>query len=182
MANIDFTPIKTVYNGYLFKSKLEAKWAVFFDRIGIGYQYEPEAFAVEGGWYTPDFYLPDVYLRSNEESGVYIEVKPTQWRYNNTTKEYVEKITKAMSGATLILFNGEPYDFCDYGYRNDDGGYQLQPYYDNCMILVYCSHCNIMKVEFAEGNYMYCEACNGPRCVDTLLSASIQARQFHFKH
>lgn len=179
MANIDFTPIKTVYNGYLFKSKLEAKWAVFFDLIGIKYQYEPEAFAVGNGWYTPDFYLPDVFLRSDDTPGIYLEIKPPQWDYDEA---YIKKITTAMQGTTLVLFNGEPYDFYEYGQRDDDGGYQLQPYWDNCMILVYCSHCNIMKVEFSEGNYMYCPSCQGPRDMDTLLGASVAARQFAFKH
>ena len=35
----------TAYNGYLFRSKLEAKWAVFFDALRIPYVYEPEATA-----------------------------------------------------------------------------------------------------------------------------------------
>ena len=30
--------IDTVYNGYKFRSRLEARWAVFFDEIGIEYR------------------------------------------------------------------------------------------------------------------------------------------------
>lgn len=52
--------IQTEYNGYKFRSRLEARWAVFFDTIGIKYQYEPEGFEMEDGTrYLPDFYLPD---------------------------------------------------------------------------------------------------------------------------
>lgn len=35
-------PNETEYNGYLFRSKLEAQWAVVFDSLGIRYEYEPE--------------------------------------------------------------------------------------------------------------------------------------------
>ena len=50
--------IETVYNGYRFRSRLEARWAVFFDAIGISYEYEPEGFELsDGTMYLPDFYL-----------------------------------------------------------------------------------------------------------------------------
>jgi len=53
-------PIETFYNGYRFRSRLEARWAVFFDAAGIKYQYEPEGFDLgDGIYYLPDFYLPD---------------------------------------------------------------------------------------------------------------------------
>ena len=53
--------IETVYNGYRFRSRLEARWAVFFDACGIKYQYEPEGFMMsDGTMYLPDFYLPDI--------------------------------------------------------------------------------------------------------------------------
>jgi hypothetical protein len=53
--------IETVYNGYRFRSRLEARWAVFFGTLGIEYQYEPEGFDLgEAGWYLPDFWLPEI--------------------------------------------------------------------------------------------------------------------------
>ena len=52
--------IETYYNGYRFRSRSEARWAVFFDNAGIKYYYEPEGFPVQGTeGYLPDFYLPD---------------------------------------------------------------------------------------------------------------------------
>lgn len=52
--------IETEYNGYKFRSRLEARWAVFFDAAGIKYEYEPEGFENENGErYLPDFYFPD---------------------------------------------------------------------------------------------------------------------------
>jgi hypothetical protein len=50
--------IPTRYNGYRFRSRLEARWAVFFDRLDIEYTYEVEGFETVEGWYLPDFYLP----------------------------------------------------------------------------------------------------------------------------
>jgi hypothetical protein len=41
--------IETVYNGYRFRSRLEAWWAVFFDVVGMPYRREMEAFRAEGG-------------------------------------------------------------------------------------------------------------------------------------
>lgn len=41
------TPIKaieTVYGGYRFRSRLEARWAVFFNTLGIPFEYEKEGF------------------------------------------------------------------------------------------------------------------------------------------
>ena len=60
--------IETYYNGYRFRSRLEARWAVFFDAIGIKYQYEPEGYEFSDGTkYLPDFFLP--------EANEYFEVK-----------------------------------------------------------------------------------------------------------
>lgn len=51
--------IETVYNGYRFRSRLEARWAVFFDALGLTYEYEKEGYDLgTAGWYLPDFWLP----------------------------------------------------------------------------------------------------------------------------
>ena len=65
-------PIETIYKGYRFRSRLEARWAVFFDAAEIKYQYEPEGFECNPFGdkiyrYLPDFYLPDF--------DVYAEIK-----------------------------------------------------------------------------------------------------------
>ena len=49
--------IQTEFNGYLFRSRLEARWAVFFDTCRIKYEYEPEGYDLGNGiMYLPDFY------------------------------------------------------------------------------------------------------------------------------
>jgi hypothetical protein len=53
------TSIETAYNGLLFRSRTEARYAVFFDALGVPYAYEPEGFDLSvDGWYLPDFWLP----------------------------------------------------------------------------------------------------------------------------
>ncbi|MBP0590386.1 hypothetical protein J8I87_11810 [Paraburkholderia sp. LEh10] len=59
--------IETKYRGYRFRSRIEARWAVFFDAAGIKWDYEPEGYVVNDSPYLPDFFLPEL--------GCYFEVK-----------------------------------------------------------------------------------------------------------
>lgn len=55
--------IETQYKGYRFRSRLEARWAVFFDALGAKWEYEKEGFDLgDYGWYLPDFWLPELEL------------------------------------------------------------------------------------------------------------------------
>lgn len=51
--------LPTVYRGYRMRSRLEARWACFWDALGVGWEYERDAFGLEGVRYLPDFWLPD---------------------------------------------------------------------------------------------------------------------------
>jgi hypothetical protein len=53
-------PIQTTYAGCLFRSRLEARWAVFFDTLGIEWEYEAEGYETATGRYLPDFWLPEL--------------------------------------------------------------------------------------------------------------------------
>lgn len=83
--------IETKYNGHLFRSRLEARWAVFFDVLGVRYLYEPERFLVTNthghniGTYLPDFHLPDY--------GTWVEVKGS---LGDCSDEYLEMIANAV--------------------------------------------------------------------------------------
>ena len=62
------TPIQTMYQGCLFRSRLESRWAVFFDTLGMRWRYEPEGFHLPSGrMYLPDFRVDGV---------GYVEIKP----------------------------------------------------------------------------------------------------------
>lgn len=52
--------IETYYDGYRFRSRLEARWAVFFNQINLEYEYELDGFEMDGVCYLPDFYIPSL--------------------------------------------------------------------------------------------------------------------------
>lgn len=52
--------IETRYAGHRFRSRLEARWAVFFDHLGIQWEYEGEGYELPSGRYLPDFRLEKV--------------------------------------------------------------------------------------------------------------------------
>ena len=74
--------IETIYpypDGYRFRSRLEARWAVFFDMLGIEYEYEKEGYDLgAAGWYLPDFWLPQVRM--------WAEIKPSEFTIEEREK------------------------------------------------------------------------------------------------
>lgn len=54
--------IETNFDGHRFRSRTEARWAVFFKAAGIAYEYEKEGVVLDGDPYLPDFWLPDMKL------------------------------------------------------------------------------------------------------------------------
>ncbi len=111
--------IQTAYKGYLFRSRLEARWAVFFDACGIEWEYEPEGLMLnDGTCYLPDFYLSDF--------NCYFEVKRKSIMGTDEAKEAIRKIRNGCdcnSWAGIISF-GDPMDenlhiFCQ---ETDDVG------------------------------------------------------------
>jgi hypothetical protein len=52
--------MEVLYSGKVFRSRLEARWAVFLDLLGVNWDYEPCHYEVGPDlYYLPDFYLPD---------------------------------------------------------------------------------------------------------------------------
>ena len=91
--------VETEYNGYLFRSRLEARWAVFFDALGIGYEYEPEGFELPSGKrYLPDFRVKCWGTRGNYDGppfDLYIEVK------GHMTQSDAERIMEFSGGRRI---------------------------------------------------------------------------------
>src|SRR6266568_1938104 len=49
-------PLETLYDGHRFRSRREARWAVFFKEAGIPAEYEEQGYDLgAAGWYLPDF-------------------------------------------------------------------------------------------------------------------------------
>lgn len=85
--------IPTLYKGFHFRSRSEARWAVFFDTFGLEWRYEQEGFNVNGSLYLPDFWLP--HLR------VWFEVKGEE-----PTEEEIEKAENLTKASGLDLYFG----------------------------------------------------------------------------
>lgn len=88
--DIDAKPTK--YNGILYRSRLEARWAAFFDFIRFDYEYEPEPFET----WSPDFVVHT--LRA------YVEIKPfTYW-----DNDLMNKISPYAKVHRCGLFHEDP--------------------------------------------------------------------------
>lgn len=92
-------PIPTKYKGITFRSRLEARWAVFFDALDLQWEYEREGYDLLGVWYLPDFWLADV--------NMWAEVKPTEF---DKTALNLAKQLAAGTGYPVLMLAGAPAD------------------------------------------------------------------------
>lgn len=114
--------IETYYNGYRFRSRLEAKWAVFFDALGVDYEYEPEGFKLQNKeCYLPDFKVKchGVRGRSDEEPfDLFIEVK------GNMSLKDANKIRLFSHNYPILIVDKIPDAGCATD-SNNCGSYEL---------------------------------------------------------
>lgn len=93
----EIKPIETHYNGYRFRSRLEARWAVFFDSMRVEWEYEKEGFNLgKGVKYLPDFWLP--------RFGGWVEVKSHPLELDNS----MEKAIRLVGGRWANDYVDEP--------------------------------------------------------------------------
>jgi hypothetical protein len=107
---VTIAAIETRYAGHRFRSRLEARWAVFFDALEIPWEYEPQGFVIPraNGGTTP--YLPDFRLT---ECGTWIEVKGSSEQLDGDLMEdAAEHLPPAPDGPpyapTLLLLGPIP--------------------------------------------------------------------------
>lgn len=124
----------SIYKGYLMKSLLEKKWAVFWDACNYTWYYEPAFFELgDGERYTPDFYIVDLDL--------FVEIKPfpnvcvNHAGDGNIFEQKCERFRDATGKAILICYG---YPFSDlfkvlfaYDHTDSAGG-------------VYTNYCNFI--------------------------------------
>ncbi|MDY7015664.1 MAG: hypothetical protein SVX43_19135 [Cyanobacteriota bacterium] len=117
---MDIKAIPTQYNNIVFRSRLEARWAVFWDTLGIKYFYEYEGFKLSSGWYVPDFWLPDFtssYLDDSDtvvnSQGIWIEVKGRELTLaeQQIAEELCEKTKKMVYFLSPEVLTNSPTSF-----------------------------------------------------------------------
>lgn len=101
--------IETTWKGYRFRSRTEARWAVFLDRLGVEFDYEPEGVILPSGPYLPDFRLRSfpsgTHFASDEKECVWLEVKggePTELEQERCSE------LAAATGEPVLLAVGAP--------------------------------------------------------------------------
>ncbi len=98
MENKQLTPIETVHNGVRYRSRLEARWAIFFDELGAKFFFEHEGFELPSGRYVPDFWFPEL------ETFVEIKAKGMDTEYDERRRAELA----SASGCRVIVLVGEP--------------------------------------------------------------------------
>jgi hypothetical protein len=103
----------TRYGGVLFRSRLEARWAAFFDLAGWRWEYEPTD---EHGW------VPDFFLLPPSGDAIAVEVKPIEWPNDMEKMEEVyktrpdlEKVRRHTAHDRLVVGAFMPDIYAKYG-------------------------------------------------------------------
>jgi hypothetical protein len=130
MRGMNIKPIETHYKGYRFRSRLEARWAVFFDAMGLEWEYEKEGFDLgDGRYYLPDFWLPQVQM--------WAEVKGEE--FTEGQKSLCEALAMQSKNDVLLLagmpdYKAYPLIF-RYDFAEEDEGYPAaQPAETDCYL------------------------------------------------
>jgi hypothetical protein len=176
----DLKAIETRFDGHRFRSRLEARWAVFFKEMKFRYEYELEGYQLPGGGaYLPDFFLPDF--------NVHVEVKPTP----NLTREALRKIVLfAVDGdKPLLLIVGTPTTQKMYLIdRTSSGGWDEVDGYDEADVveMFFDNIGDWAEVEFGglpmhSGWYLVFKS-PVPYVAATFGSALVKAKQARFEH
>jgi len=107
--------IPTTYNKIEYRSRLEARWALFFSSIDYEYRYEFKTFKGPDFPYTPDFWL------KIDDKFLIIEIKPsgyvsteedrTKWRWMHDKLQ-----ENAATEGEFVVIYGMPYLGRSYGY------------------------------------------------------------------
>ena len=113
----DIEAKRTMYNGVQFRSRLEAKWACFFDLIGWKWTYEP----CELNGYNPDFIIQCTGDQYGTNTMI-VEVKPNVFL---TEKEKIKFSKKYESiNAHFLILTESPFYLSDYDCLSIGIGYQ----------------------------------------------------------
>jgi hypothetical protein len=143
-------PIETHYKGYRFRSRIEARWAVFFDHLGIVWDYEKEGYELgELGRYLPDFWLENVGFAGGEH-GMFVEVKsilPTEKEMKKLDK--VATTLNARSGFLIHMANDVTGQHIGLG----------RGFHQKNMVFIKCLSCSEMSFDWGGLTFIVCHEC-----------------------
>lgn len=133
---MNLTPIRTKYKGYSMRSRLESRWAVYFDLLGIPWQYEPEGFRMGSVCYLPDFavqvpvkaFIPGLFPKFEEVQveQVWVEVKPAGKALSGAEVIKIREFALATVGKSIYaVVMGDPLEYQGRSFEQAQGGVHL---------------------------------------------------------
>jgi hypothetical protein len=134
--------IPTRYNGIFYRSRLEGRWAIFFNILGINTLYEYEGYDLDGINYLPDFYLPDL--------DCYVEIKGLKPSREEQYKAYKlselsHKVVHIFSGSVpnpgIETWNDCRFETFTFDYKNKENNLRGQMYLKDIYALNRCPVC-----------------------------------------
>jgi ribosomal protein S27AE len=135
---LSLKPIDTPYKGHLFRSRLEARWAVFFDALELEWEYESEGYDLDGIWYLPDFKV-----MTPQGSVMWIEVKPAQVTEDRKFAAFAAALQQQSDDwARVYLVSGTPLQML----KSDSS--------------VHCPRCGGYVSQANHYDYVYCGPCD----------------------
>ena len=191
---IDFTPKETEFNGEIYKSRLEARWAIMFDYMGLPYFYEP--LAISYRWhsrntkYYPDFLVQDITFcpysySDNATKNVYLEVKFRD--YIPTTRDWTKWASLRQQTDNFAVIFGLGWHYGNSIHEGDSLLIQhhnesMQPY-PGSLGFYQCDRCTQTWVEFTGiDEWDYCPYCQNTRgLTDAFNRAYEEACQYAFE-
>jgi hypothetical protein len=111
----EMKPIETTHNGITYRSRLEARWALFFEQVFPIYKihYEPEGYILQDGtWYLPDFEI--IGEIKGEIFRLFIEIKPI----NGADEEAKRKCLLFSQDLSITILEGTPDNHKSYEFRS----------------------------------------------------------------
>ncbi len=100
----DIPAIETIYKGHRFRSRTEARHAVFLEHMNVEWDYEPDAFSDGSIAYLPDFIISLRYgsADTRTEHKIWYEIKGQQPNAEELTK--ARMLAKLTNKIVLIAF------------------------------------------------------------------------------
>lgn len=107
---VGLKPIQTRYSGHFFRSRCEARWAVFFDHLNLRWEYEVEGFELPDG----TRYLPDFKIWTPQGSWRWVEIKPSNITADPKFAAFSDALTEQCQSARLV--SGTPLQWLTAGH------------------------------------------------------------------